>query len=173
MDTKVNTKALIAPLARPSKQLIIVCTANICRSPMVEGLVRDRLQREGLDDRVQVSSGGIFGLEGEQASREGVELLAARGIDISAHVASALDQTRIEDADLILVMEEGHRRAIFVRAPQHLHKVLLFSELINEHDDLRDPYRRGMAAYEAALARIDLVLDSGWATLLRKLNIAD
>ena len=155
----------------PVKHLLIICTANICRSPMVEGLISDHLQREGLDQRVTVSSAGIFGMKGESASSSGVELLATRGIDISDHVARQVNGQMLDRANLILVMEEGHRSAIFARAPQHLYKVLLFSELINEHGDLSDPYRQGREAYERALARMDVILGEGWELLLEKLDI--
>ena len=138
---------------------------------MIEGLVRDRLQTEELADQVAVSSAGVFALEGEPSNPIGVALLPAHGIDISDHIATYIGPQRIETADLILVMEEGHRSAIFPRAPQHLHKVMLFSELINEHDNLADLYHRGQAAYEQALARMDVVLTNGWDTLLGKLGI--
>ncbi len=152
------------------KHLLLVCTGNVCRSPMAAGLIRDRLQREGLSGWIHVSSAGVFALEGEPASADGVAVLAERGVDISAHRARQLDDQILGQADLVLVMEEGHRQATFARAPQHLHKVMLFSELAGEHADVADPYRQGRAAYERTLALLDSILDAGWEALLRRLG---
>ena len=154
-----------------AKHLLIVCTGNVCRSPMAAGLIRDRLERAGLDDQVHVSSAGVFALEGEPASADGVAVLAERGVDISDHRARQLDDQMIDQADLVLVMEERHRQAIFTRAPQHLHKVMLFSELAGDHADVADPYRQGRAAYERTLATLNAILDAGWEELLRRLGM--
>ena len=58
-----------------------------------------------------------------------MRLLAERGIDLSGHRATALDEEELRLADLILVSEEAHRQAIFYRSPQALHKVWLLTEL--------------------------------------------
>ena len=153
------------------KLLLVVCTANICRSPMIVGILQERFRQLGLDNRIEIKSAGVFGLTGKRASQEGVDLLAERGIDISGHVARQLEPDEIEAADLIIVMEEAHRQAIFVRAPHHVHKVILFSELVGQHEDVDDPYGRGRRAYKKTLTRIDQTLDSGWNVLLAQLQL--
>lgn len=70
------------------KQFLVVCTANICRSPLVEGLLRARLAAHQLADQVEVKSTGVYPRAGEKASQYSVELLAAKGIDISRHLAA-------------------------------------------------------------------------------------
>ena len=98
---------------------------------------------------------------------------AERGIDISGHVASALQLEHVVAADLIIVMEENHRMSIFHYAPGSLHKVFLLSELAGGNDDLHDPYGRDKDAYRATLAIIDGYLDAGWPTLSKKLNLPE
>jgi protein-tyrosine-phosphatase len=154
---------------KAAKHLLIVCTGNVCRSPMAAGLIRDRLRWAGLSDQVHVSSAGVFALEGAPASADGVDVLAERGVDISDHRARQLDDQMLDQADLVLVMEERHRQAIFARAPQHLHKVMLFSELAGEHADIADPYRQGRPAYERTLETLDIILDAGWRQLMTRL----
>ena len=84
------------------KRILIVCTGNVCRSPMAMGLLRQRLAQDGLDSQVSVSSAGVYGLDGSAASRPGVDVLAERGIDISEHRARTIDQKEVAEADLLL-----------------------------------------------------------------------
>ena len=153
------------------KRILIVCTANICRSPMVGGILQQRFDREGLGERIDIRSAGIYGLKGERASRDGVDLLAQRDIDISNHVARSIGYDDVAEADLVIVMEEAHRKAIFVRMPEFVYKVVLFSELAGQHDDVDDPYRRGRRAYEKTLTTIDATLESGWDQLKQRLAL--
>lgn len=151
---------------RRKRKLWVVCTANVCRSPMIHAMLKQRLEAEGLAKSVEVRSAGVAAMPNLPASPEGVSLLAARGLDLSSHRASALSAADIRRADLILVMEEAHRRQIYHRAPDQMHKVLLFSELVGEETDLADPYGQGREAYEITLARIDDILERGWERLL-------
>ncbi len=153
------------------KSILVVCTGNICRSPMVTGILRARFAAIGLENEIVVKSAGVYAKEGEPATAYGIELLAARGIDISAHRATQLVESDIGRANLVLVMEEMHRRQIFYYSPGDLYKVLLFSELIGEHGDLADPYGYGRDAYVATLYEIDRIINGGWEKLLTKLRL--
>ena len=62
------------------KRILVVCTANVCRSPMIARCCA-RFVRAGLGDRVHIASSGIYALVGEPADPAGVRLLAERGID--------------------------------------------------------------------------------------------
>lgn len=134
---------------------------------MVEGLIRSRLQAEGLEDQVTVSSVGVFASTGEPADRQMVALLAARGIDVGGHRGRALTVSDLVAADLIVVMEEAHRQAIFYRQPHLLYKVYLLSELAGEHDDLPDPHGGPEAGYQAVLGEAERWLVAGWGRLVK------
>lgn len=138
---------------------------------MVTGILRARFAASGLENEVIVKSAGVYAKEGEPGTTYGIELLAARGIDISAHRARQLVESDIGRANLVLVMEEMHRRQIFYYSPGDLYKVLLFSELVGEHGDLADPYGHGREAYVAALYEIDRIINGGWDKLLTKLKV--
>jgi len=138
---------------------------------MVAGVLSARLAAAALADQVAVRSAGGDALVGEKASAYGVELLAAKGIDISQHMAAGLTEREIQQADLILVMEEKHRQSLFHYAPVDFYKVLLLSELANEHFDLRDPYGYNKAAYVTTLQTIEEIFDIGWQKLLTRLAL--
>lgn len=154
------------------KHILVVCTANVCRSAMVAALLRARLAEASLADEVEVSSAGIYPLAGEPADPNVRDLLAERGIDVSDHRSTGLTEEGLARADWILVTEEQHRQAIFHRAPQHLHKVWLLTEVNHSAGDIPDPYGEGRQAYVKVLGQVEQILDDGWPQVLRRLDLA-
>lgn len=138
---------------------------------MAMGLLRHRLAQDSLASEVTVSSAGVWGLDGQPASRPGVEVLAERGVDISGHRARTVTEEDLVRADLVLVMEEAHRRSLFYLAPQMLGKVFLLSEMAGEHHDIRDPYRQPRAEYERCADELERLINVGYDNILRRLGI--
>ncbi len=154
------------------KHVLVLCTANVCRSPMVAGLLRARFARNGLNRTIEVGSAGIYPLTGEPADSVVVELMKERGIDISAHRSTGFTARDLADVDWILVTEEQHRQAVFHRAPQHLYKVWLLTEIVRGTGDIDDPYGEGRPAYVKVLDQVESILEEGWPTVLRHLELA-
>lgn len=87
----------------------MVCTGNICRSPLAESLMQSELQRLGVDDAA-VSSAGTGAWEGAPAS-EGAYLIGLEhNVDLSHHRARLLTRDLVRESDLILTMAR-HQRA--------------------------------------------------------------
>lgn len=89
--------------------ILVICTGNICRSPIAEGLLRDALRRRFAERAPEVSSAGTSGLEGSGAMPESVQAAEELGVDIGGHVARRLTATIAEGADLHLCMASEHR----------------------------------------------------------------
>lgn len=87
-------------------EILIVCTGNICRSPMAEGLLRQMLANRAMTD-VRIRSAGTHAMDGRPAEPHAVEAARERGADIAGHTARSLDREMVDRADLILVMEQG------------------------------------------------------------------
>ena len=155
------------------KKILFVCTGNLCRSPMAAGLMRQRLAAAGLDGHVQVASAGVYAIPGRPASAYAVDVMAERGVDISQHRSRDLTLADIERADLILVMEEAHRRSIFHLAPQHLRKVFLLSEMAGRHHDIEDPYGDPIEEYRRCADELEDLLDVGFANILKRAGLTD
>jgi protein-tyrosine phosphatase len=139
---------------------------------MAAGLLRQLLAADGLADAVAVSSAGIYGLDGEPASPPGVEVLASRGIDIADHIARTIAAEDMAWADLVLVMEDAHRRSLFYRYPHLLGKVFLLSEMAAEHGDVKDAYRQPLAAYERCADELTRLLTLGYDNILRRVGLS-
>jgi len=153
------------------KQILLVCTANVCRSPMAMGLLRERLRLGGLADQVAVSSAGVYGMDDSPASQPGVEVLAERGIDISEHRAHTVTEREISAADLVLVMEEAHRRTLFYNYPHQLGKIFLLSEMAGAYGDIKDPYRKPKEDYVRTVDELTALIDQGYPTIVRRLRL--
>jgi len=130
---------------------LVVCTGNICRSPMAAALLAQRLSRCGPGPRVE--SAGLAALVGEPADPLAIALLGERNLDLTGHRARQLTPTLVSAFDLILVMEQRRQRdveRILPVARGRVHRVGRFGGF-----DVPDPYRKGRAAFEMSLALIE------------------
>ncbi|HEY2331551.1 MAG TPA: hypothetical protein VGH94_06500 [Acidimicrobiales bacterium] len=104
--------------------ILLVCTANQCRSPMAEVLVRRRLPA------VDVGSAGVLGLAGRPAAGGAVRSMATFGLDLAHHRSRPLDDDEVAAADLVLAMARMHVREIVVRVPAALGTTFTLKELV-------------------------------------------
>jgi protein-tyrosine phosphatase len=121
--------------------ILVVCTGNVCRSPIAEGLLRDALVQRYGEHAPHVSSAGTAGWEGEGAMKESVAAAAERGTDISRHVARKVTGTMVEHAGLVVTMAAEHRDALSRFSPDTAHKTFTLKELVRllEHLDPLEP----------------------------------
>ena len=128
--------------------ILIICTGNICRSPMAAGMLKAALPEE-LKTRIAVSSAGIQALQGHRAADHAVETMARRGIDIKGHRARQVTGEMIRTADLILTMEKAQlsqlRRLVMFGRPD----TRMISEFgpLTGNPDIADPYGGTLEEY--------------------------
>jgi protein-tyrosine phosphatase len=143
------------------RRILVVCVGNICRSPMAEALLKRDMRG---NDEFTVESAGLGALVGHPASEHSVELMRELGLDISGHRARQIHPDMVQAADLVLVMEAGHKRAIDDADPTARGKIQRLGEW--QDKDILDPYRRPRAAYEVALEDIQAGVAS-WVERLK------
>ena len=125
MAAKVEGSGTLGTL-RPI-EILVVCTGNICRSPMAESLLQHHLSEAGVAARVR--SAGLL-TEDQPASPPAVDVLAGRGLDLSAHRSRRLVAELIEQADLVLCMERVHLREAVLLSPHAFPRIFTLKELV-------------------------------------------
>ena len=143
-------------------RIMFVCTGNICRSPMAEYLLKNHA---GLaQEKYAVSSSGLGALVGHPADPAVRALLEKDGISCSEHIARQINQQMVDDADIILVMENHHRQGLIKKFPQARSKVFLL--LHHEQAGIVDPYTKDLSVFEQVKYDIQRGLDQ-WVDTLR------
>jgi protein-tyrosine phosphatase len=140
--------------------ILIVCTANICRSPVGAALLQRRLQERGLSDWT-VSSAGTWARMRRGAARHSIRVAANRDLDITPHQSEMIEAEHLRDADLVLCMESGHVEALRAEFPQYGEKIYLFSEMVDKRYDIADPYGKTLPEYEIMARELEQLTTEG------------
>lgn len=129
------------------RNILLLCTGNICRSPMAEGLLREALPAH------EIFSAGICAQDGAEADPIAIELMWQAGIDISGHRARNLASWMMREADLVLTMDSDQLQFVSHRYPAAQDKLARLGEPCGL--DIPDPYRQGLPAFQHAYRLIE------------------
>lgn len=139
--------------------ILIVCTGNICRSPIAE-----RLLRQILPDR-KIDSAGVSALVDNAADPSAAAVAKKHNLGLDGHRATQFTSALGRQYDLILVMEKSHQEQISRVSPEARGKIMLLGHWLGNRE-IPDPYRKSQEAYESVYRLIDQACQS-W---LLKLN---
>jgi protein-tyrosine-phosphatase len=145
--------------------ILFVCTANICRSPVAEALLRARLEEDELYSW-RVSSAGTWAQLRRGAAPTSIALLAEQGMDLSNHEAREVSAELLADADLILCMEPGHAEALRVEFPEAAERIFLLSEMSGGKQGVDDPYGGPYEGYVKMVGELSCLIDAGLPRIL-------
>lgn len=123
------------------QRILVVCVGNICRSPVAEAMLRRALPHKSL------SSAGLGALVGQGVDPLARELAEADGLDVAGHSARQLSRAMLAEADLVLVMSDGQRRAVGKLSPEALGKTMTLGRWLPESPAIPDPYRKSRDAF--------------------------
>ena len=90
--------------------VVVVCRANLCRSPLMEFLLRQQIELRNLN--WTVTSAGTDASPGQRIHPYSAELLAERGIETEGWVSRALDQRMLSEANLVLTATEEQSQLV-------------------------------------------------------------
>lgn len=141
-------------MSETNKNLITcVCTANICRSPMAELLLRHALNAEDSPlNHIEVISAGVYAYTGDKASPNSIRALGQVGLNLASHRSRQLTLEIVENSLLVLCMTESHREIIYRTFGDQGTPIMLMRELLaisTVEKQIPDPYGGSLQLYTA------------------------
>ncbi|MCP4417068.1 MAG: low molecular weight protein arginine phosphatase [Chloroflexi bacterium] len=141
--------------------ILVVCTANICRSPVGEALLQAKVQAEGLPNWT-ISSAGTRAKIGEAASPFSRILMSEQGLDISCHSSLLITELLLQQSDLILCMETRHVKTLRSTFPAFEKKLFTLKQMVDKRGSVRDPYGGSRRDYERMVAEVYKLIEKGF-----------
>lgn len=148
-----------------TKNVLLVCTGNVCRSPMASALLASEATRAGESAQFAFSSAGTWALDGQPASTNAQLVMQRRGLSIADHRGRTVTRAMVDQSDLILVMTQNHRDSLYAEFPLARAKIHLMSELAGLQYDIADPYGGSIEEYETCAAGLADLVEKGYPHL--------
>ncbi|EMM0379274.1 protein tyrosine phosphatase [Pluralibacter gergoviae] len=128
--------------------ILVICTGNICRSPIGERLLRAALPYKKID------SAGVGALVNHDADSSAIKVSEKHGLSLEGHKGKQFTSSLGRQYDLILVMERLHIEEVCKVAPELRGKTMLFGHWL-QAKDIPDPYRKSDEAFESVYQLIE------------------
>lgn len=119
--------------------ILVVCSGNLCRSPLAEAILRRRLVHQLGDAAPTVRSAGTIAVDGEPVTPEGELVAAEHGLDTSRHAATRLEPTLLRGSELVVAMAAEHRAHVAAMDPVAADRTFTLKELVRLLEELPPP----------------------------------
>lgn len=159
----------------PSIGVLMVCTANICRSPMAEGVLREELKLRGLTRRIRVDSAGTSALLGHFTDGRARLVCSREGIDLRKSRARQVTVDHFLRFNYLLAMDQRNYQWLLENCPQaHGKRISLLGSWAasGSMGDIPDPYFGSLAGFEEVLLKLRYCINGFLVHLQEEMDLA-
>ena len=142
--------------------ILIVCTANLCRSPMAEALLKRLAAGRPDASDWHIESAGVMADYGLSPTPTAQFVMETMGMDISTHRSQPTVVGMVESFDLILVMEGWQKKKLRKQFPDIAERIYLLSEMAGSPQDIADPVGGDMVDYRLTAHELEHYLTEGF-----------
>lgn len=140
--------------------ILFLCLGNICRSPLAERYLRNRLDERGLD-QFTVDSAGFIETEGRSSPDSAVETAPEFGVSLADHASTRVTRSMLRDSDVVFVMDAQN----YVRLKRQYGDLVdhaWFLKSFSDADDyeITDPYDADVEEFRRVYAEITDAVDA-------------
>lgn len=141
--------------------ILLVCTANQCRSPLAEVLLRRQLAVHAAHLSWQVESAGTWATPARPAHAQICKVAEEAGFDLSHHRARNVEILNLGNYDLILTMEQNHKEALQIEFPIVRRRIYQLTEMVGMNYDVADPIGGSLNDFRATLNELKRLVEFG------------
>jgi protein-tyrosine phosphatase len=149
-------------MKRRGIRALFVCTGNLCRSPMAQGMLRARLMEAKYDGEILVDSAGMHAQLGRAPEPLAVAVAAEYGADISDLTSRPCAPSDFDRFDHFIAMDLGHLDFLLATRPEDCSAdIRLLLDDVGEFKKLEvpDPYQQDRGAYEFSARLINIGIE--------------
>jgi protein-tyrosine phosphatase len=141
--------------------ILIICTANVCRSPMGEAILKQLLAERNMAEQWHVESAGTWAVDGRAPAFLSKYVMEQMGMDISNHQSKSITLRLLEKFDLFLTMEEQHKQWLAEQYREYSDRTFMLSEMVGEYADIPDPINGELSDYVETAFLLKRLLSEG------------
>lgn len=147
--------------------ILIICTANQCRSPLAEVLLQRQLTERDNNQQWIVESAGTWASAARPAHVQMRKVAEEAGLDLTQHRARNVEQLALDQYDLILTMEQNHKEALQVEFPAVRQRIYQFTEMVGMTYDVTDPIGGTLDDFRGTLYELKRLVNFGLPRIIQ------
>jgi protein-tyrosine-phosphatase len=172
IEKKLNIE--ITSSVKRNYVITFICSGNICRSPMAEGILKNYLEKTRFANQVNVNSAGSLNLAPTWASSEAIEVSGNHNIDISKHLSKPLDRNILDEANILICMTLYHYNIIVREYPEYIDKTFVLRTMDTEENivdpNIADPIGMDIEFYKKIFMEIEKEIKRIFPRLLERIE---
>jgi protein-tyrosine-phosphatase len=141
--------------------ILIVCTANICRSPMAEAILKHLVSERPDATQWHIESAGTWAISGCRAAELSQYVMQTMGMDIGSHRSQPVSLDLIRKFDLILTMENNHKEGMMAEFHSYADRIFMLSEMVGLTVNITDPIGGKVEDYVETANSLNRIISEG------------